>query len=198
MIPSMEYFARFNHKTLWHSEWLWWIHGTHHHQYPKLRSKPTYDHGNKYVSPVMEWNDVFPVVFATIACYGLYNGHVPPHSFASDSLAGFAIGAAVWGMSYFFGHDLVTHERAGKAFAVACKSRLPWLKRCAAAHMTYHHKLSKTDGDPYGPPYGFWLGPQEVKAMLANQEPEGMPRVLVWALRCIVLASIVDSIVRSV
>lgn len=197
-IPSMEYFARYNHQYLWHSKYLWWLHGSHHHQYPKIGSTPTFDHGNKYVSPVIELNDIFPVVFGAIACYCIYNGNIPPHSFASEALAGMAIGATVWGASYFFGHDLVAHERGGKAFAKAFKSRVPYLKRCAEVHFQYHHKLTKSANDPYGPPYGFWLGPQEVKAMLRNKAPDPMARGLVWTLRSIVLLSVVSIVTKVI
>ena len=182
---AMEYVARYNHLYLWHSKYLWWLHGSHHHQYPAVGSTPSYDHKNKYVSPAIELNDIFPVFFATIAVYLISAGSVYPSSLAKDCWTGIALGATIFGLSYFTGHDIVAHERAGKRVAKFLRSLSPYLDKCADVHFKYHHKLTKHDDDrdPYGPPYGFWLGPYEVECLKRGQEYAPMPPVLSFALK---------------
>ena len=48
---TMEFVARVNHARLWHTRVMWWIHGTHHHQYPAIGSAPCCDQGNKCGGP---------------------------------------------------------------------------------------------------------------------------------------------------
>lgn len=164
---AMEYISRYLHCHLWHCKYLWWIHGSHHHQYPAIGSKPTYDHGNPFVSPAVEFNDVFAIVFASIATGLMWIGVEYPATFAKDCSAGMGIGVTIYGFSYFLGHDIVAHERCGKGIARAIRNVWPYLDECVSVHVRYHHKVKKRDdqNDPYGGPYGFWLGPSEVQCL---------------------------------
>ncbi|KAL9190664.1 hypothetical protein ACHAXT_000370 [Thalassiosira profunda] len=166
----MEYASRYLHSHLWHCKYLWWIHGTHHHQYPKIGSSPTYAHDNAYVSPALEFNDAFGMLFATIATYLFLIGSEPPSTFAKDCSTGIGIGVTIYGFSYFLGHDIVGHERCGKRIARSVRRAWPYLDECAKVHVQCHHKMKKEDDhdDPYGPPYGFWLGPYEMKCLKEN------------------------------
>merc|ERR1711865_1298509 len=156
------------HAKLWHSESLWWLHGSHHHvedipvgATPKVKE-------DRYSSQntLFELNDVFPVVFASIAIMLIaFGATAPTNCFCKDCCTGLSLGVTLFGISYFVGHDLVAHERAGKSFANLMKQLFPYMKQCADVHRVYHHKINqnaKPGQDPYGAPYGFWMGPHEL------------------------------------
>jgi len=160
---GMEYVARYYHRYLWHSSALWWLHGTHHHQEPEFGSVPKYDHGNKYVDFTFELNDIFPIFFGAIATPLCFYGGTAPSYVAKDCWAGIAMGATVYGFTYFMGHDIVAHERMGKDVAQYLRKLSPTIAAAADLHQRNHHKLKKdAPDDPYGPPYGFWLGEEEI------------------------------------
>ena len=194
---AMEYISRYLHLHLWHCKYLWWIHGSHHHQYPAIGSKPTYDHGLPFVSPAVEMNDMFAVFFATVATCLMWAGVDDTTTLAKDCSVGMGIGVTLYGFSYFLGHDIVGHERCGKEVARFLRNQWPYLDRCARIHVQYHHKVKKRDDDddPYGPPYGFWLGPQEIKCLAERGETYVpmpiVPKLLVWTAVCIHLAAAV-------
>lgn len=170
---GMEYVARYEHKYLWHSRWIWFIHASHHHQRSRFGAGPSkHDaESNKYVSPkdsTFELNDIFPAVFSTTAMIIIYWGILPPGSMTKDIAFGSAVGISIYGTSYFIGHDLCAHERGGKSFAMFLRQWFPLMAKCADVHNLYHHKIdldADEDSDPYGAPYGFWLGPREIEAM---------------------------------
>ena len=144
---GMEYVARYGHAQLWHSESLWWLHGSHHHvedipvgATPKVK-EDKYSSQNK----LFELNDIFPVVFAVIAVgMILFGVQAPTNCFCKDSCTGLALGVTLFGESYFIGHDLVAHERAGKGFADMMKALFPYMKECAETHKVYHHKIDQS------------------------------------------------------
>ena len=194
---AMEYVARYNHRYLWHSSQLWWLHGTHHHQYPKVGTPPLYGHMNRFVTPTIELNDLFPLAFAFIAVALISYGAQTPSYLAKDCWTGAAMGTTVFGLSYFTGHDIVAHERFGKRVALFLRSRWKYLDECAAVHFKYHHKMKKQPGDPYGPPYGFWLGPAEVQAMkdgLRDYAP--MPPRIAFVLKSSLAVAFVATFIR--
>lgn len=181
----MEYVSRYLHAHLWHCSYLWWLHGTHHHQYPDMGSKPVYDHGNSYASPAIELNDIFALIFATLATGLMMAGVEYPSTFSKDCSAGIGIGVTLYGFSYFLGHDIVGHERCGKNIARLIRNLWPYLDECARVHVQYHHKLKQCDDseDPYGPPYGFWLGPYEIECLKKGHQYVPMPfctKLMVW------------------
>lgn len=159
---TMEYVARYGHLFLWHSESLWWLHGTHHHQAPKYGEGPKFSTDNSYTAHTLELNDLFPLFFASICISLLYYGAHYPTYLAKDCWSGIALGTTMYGLSYFIGHDIVAHERMGKSVARYLRNTFPTIDKCVEVHQKYHHKLKDQDGDPYGPPYGFWFGPDEV------------------------------------
>ena len=187
---AMEFVARYSHRYLWHSGPLWWLHGTHHHQYPKIGAPPRYDHSNTYVTPIIELNDVFPLFFGTIAVALLAYGSQWPNTLSKDCWSGMALGTTAYGLSYFTGHDIVTHERLGKGVARFLRSKWSYLDQCAEVHNRYHHKLKKQQGDPYGPPYGFWLGPSEIEALRKGSDYAPMPRPVRAALQLSLLVAL--------
>jgi len=132
----------------------------------------------RFVSPTVELNDIFPLVFGPAATAALYWGTLPPCHFAKDCIAGMAMGITLYGISYFIGHDVVAHERLGTPLAQWLRSLSPAMEECARVHRKYHHTAKDQQGDPYGPPYGFWLGPYEVECMRNGQAYAPMP---VWA-----------------
>ncbi|EED90945.1 hypothetical protein THAPSDRAFT_263437, partial [Thalassiosira pseudonana CCMP1335] len=138
---AMEYISRYSHCYLWHGKFLWWINGSHHHQYPAVGSTPL--------------NDAFAVFFATIATLAMWIGSEPPSTLTKDCSIGIGLGVTLYGLSYFVGHDIVAHERLGKGVANALRRAFPYMEQCASVHI-------RNDSDPYGAPYGFWLGPSEV------------------------------------
>lgn len=168
---SMEYIARYEHQHLWHSKYLWYFHASHHHQKTQIGAGPSKNDAerNKYlpVNPnTFELNDIFAVVFSISAIalmawsYDQENPNLIHHA-----VFGISTGISVYGTSYFIGHDLCAHERGGKELAMWLKQKSPYMAQCADVHMRYHHKVNTEapdDVDPYGTPYGFWLGPQEV------------------------------------
>ena len=204
---AMEYVSRYAHAYLWHSKYLWWIHGSHHHQYPKVGSSPVFDHGNPFVSPTIELNDVFAVFFATVSTLALWLGTTEPSALAKDCATGMGLGVTLYGFSYFLGHDIVAHERLGTGIAEWCRRTFPYMEECASLHFRYHHKLTKPSTkdqgddlheDPYGPPYGFWLAPHEVQVLEEENlgyapMPRGLKRT-VWASVALLCISTVHAI----
>lgn len=125
----------------------------------------------RFVSSILELNDVFPVIFSVLATALLFYGSLEPNTTARDCWFGISVGVTLYGIAYFVGHDLVAHRRAGASFARWMKEMSPWLRECCEVHNRYHHTMSNDvdEGeDPHGPPYGFWLGPTEVKYFLAQ------------------------------
>lgn len=209
---GMEYIARYEHEYLWHSNILWYFHASHHHQRVhslgqgpaesvthlsrEIQTKKDEGVSNLLDSSVIERNDVFAVVFASLAILVLYWGTLsndndsPPSAFR-DCAVGSATGISLYGTSYFIGHDFCAHERGGKPLASFLRRVSPFMARCADVHIQHHHRVSNTRAsngqDPYGPPYGFWLGESEVKAMhRGRSEDMRMPHLL----RCIFYASL--------
>lgn len=193
---AMEYIARYQHKYLWHSRWLWFLHASHHHHSTKFGAGPSKSdsESNAFLPPrlqTFELNDVFPVIFSSLAMLAMFWAHTTAEIIRDNNAAdstrmlvwvcdmvfGSAVGISAYGTSYFIGHDLVAHERGGSRLAEWCKQTFPWMKRFSEIHSVYHHKIdvhAATDEDPYGPPYGFWLGPQEVAAF-QNGKELGLP-----------------------
>mmetsp|Transcript_11223 Transcript_11223/g.21002 ORF Transcript_11223/g.21002 Transcript_11223/m.21002 type:complete len:255 (-) Transcript_11223:1507-2271(-) len=177
---GMEYIARYEHKYLWHSRIFWFIHASHHHQQSKVFAGPSKNDAecNTFVSEQkMELNDIFPVIFSSIAMLVLWKCS-EPSSVLHDICYGSACGISIYGSSYFLGHDLCAHERCGKGVAQWLKRKCPTMAHCAEVHSRYHHRIKKDisdEDDPYGPPYGFWLGPDEVKYNEKNGKDLGIP-----------------------
>lgn len=165
---GMEYVARYEHKFLWHSKALWFLHASHHHRKGTMGKGPSRkDEKAKFAdTSVWEDNDVFPIIFASLAISILAWTVFTPATLFKDCLMGTAGGISLYGTSYFMGHDLCAHERGGQQLADWLRRISPTMAYCADVHSRYHHNVSTTVGDeedPFGPPYGFWLGPLEIE-----------------------------------
>ncbi len=198
---AMEYIATYQHKYLWHSRWLWFIHATHHHQEAKFGDGPSKSDAEsrmfkRHDDAFFELNDVFPVFFASISMLAIAWSMSTPLSLAKDCVLGTGVGISLYGTSYFIGHDLIAHERAGKRFASTVRYIFPYVGKCAEYHMINHHKIDVNADDrkdPYGEPYGFWLGPQGLQVQPKESEGPATPTTiklsfillfLFWCVQC--------------
>lgn len=136
---AMEPWSRFVHGWLWHGP-LYGLHASHH---PPPGSPPTW----------LEANDAFSIGHALLAMGLLAIGGLAlPHGLPAVILVGIGIGASIFGVSYWIVHDGLAHHRLPVRFLLHFR----WLRRVRAAH-EIHHRHG-------GPPYGLFLGPQELKA----------------------------------
>jgi len=122
----MEGFTWVVHKYVMHG-FLWSLHRDHH------------DHSN---DPPLEKNDYFFVIFAIPAIALMYIGTM------NDFNIWFYIGIGItlYGMSYFFVHDIFIHQRI--KFLKDTKN--PYLLAIRRAHKQHHKHINKEDGECFG------------------------------------------------
>lgn len=123
---SMEGATWFIHKYVMHG-FLWILHRDHH------------DHSTE--GP-FEKNDYFFVIFATPAIALMYFGSLQDFNYL------FYIGLAVsmYGMAYFFVHDIFIHQR----LKVLRNTKNPYFLALRRAHKQHHKHLGKMDGECFG------------------------------------------------
>ncbi|TDQ77953.1 sterol desaturase family protein [Sphingobacterium yanglingense] len=122
----MEGFTWCVHKYVMHG-FLWCWHKDHHNP----------EHDKK-----LERNDYFFVVFAIPAIWLLYIG-----SRTELGLLFFiGLGIAIYGMAYFFVHDIFIHQRL-KIFK---HTDSPYLKAIRRAHKQHHKHRTKEQGECFG------------------------------------------------
>lgn len=113
------------HKYIMHG-FLWYLHKDHHQPHPHK----------------LEKNDYFFLIFAlpTIAImyYGKYHN--------MDYLFYIGLGITLYGMAYFFVHDLFIHQR----IKVLRNTKNPYLLAIRRAHKQHHKYLDKHKGECYG------------------------------------------------
>jgi beta-carotene 3-hydroxylase len=117
----MEFVSYVAHRWIYH-KLLWALHKSHHRPRKGL----------------FEWNDVFPLTFASIAIVLMWYAVGDPGR--SDILA-LTLGVTMYGIVYLVIHDLYVHRRM-KSLAF----RVPYLQQVKKAHMVHH----QTGGEPYG------------------------------------------------
>lgn len=122
-LAGMEAFSWCIHKYLFHGP-LWFIHKTHHQ----------HRHG------WLELNDVFSILFACIALYLMWVGHV-----TLDYRFWIGTGISFYGTIYFIFHDWFIHNRI-KAF----KSNNRYLAGIRRAHKIHHKSTEKTPSEEFG------------------------------------------------
>src|SRR5690606_15785706 len=122
----MEGFTWVVHKYVMHG-FLWFLHKDHH------------DHSSE---GALERNDWFFVIFATPAIILLYYG-VDLHNYYLLSIG---IGITIYGMAYFFVHDIFIHQRI-KIFR---NTENPYFKAIRRAHKQHHKYITKHDGECFG------------------------------------------------
>jgi len=115
-----------NHKFVMHGL-MWFFHADHHKK----------DHKSWF-----ERNDVFFFMYAIpswlLIMFGFING------LAWYTWVGFGI--ALYGLAYFFVHDIVIHQR----FKILSKSTNIYVLALRRAHKMHHKHLGKEDGESFG------------------------------------------------
>lgn len=129
------------HKYVMHG-FLWVLHRDHH------------DHSTE---GHFEKNDYFFVIFALPAIALMYFGAKQEFNYL------FYIGLSItlYGMAYFFVHDIFIHQRI-KIFR---KTQSPYFLALRRAHKQHHKHLGKEDGECFG----FLYVPQKYFAMFLKQ-----------------------------
>ena len=130
---AMEPWARLLHGRVWHGR-LWGVHRSHHE--PRLGW--------------FEQNDVLSALHAPIAAALVVVGCQLVPGALGAALIGAGTGMTLFGVAYLVVHDGLVHKRLPVRFL----ARIPWLKRVRRAHLVHH--------STGGPPYGLFLGPQEL------------------------------------
>lgn len=123
---SMEGATWLIHRYIMHG-FLWILHRDHH------------DHSNE---GSLERNDLFFVIFATPAIALLYVGVRQEFSYVFF----IGLGISLYGMAYFFVHDIFIHQRA----QLFKKTRNSYLLAIRRAHKQHHKHLGKENGECFG------------------------------------------------
>jgi len=114
------------HKYIMHG-FLWRLHRDHH------------DHSSE---GAVEKNDYFFLIFAVPTIVLMYYG----------TINGFnlwfyvAVGISLYGMAYFFVHDIIIHQR----IKFLRNTKNPYLLAIRRAHKQHHKHLGKEDGECFG------------------------------------------------
>ena len=121
----MEVVAWLAHKYIMHGL-LWSLHKDHHEPY----------HDKTFQN-----NDLFFLIFAAPAILCFYFGF-------DDLSAPFWIGLGItlYGIAYFFVHDLFIHQRA----KILRNANSTYLKAIRKAHKVHHKHMSKHNGECFG------------------------------------------------
>lgn len=123
----MEFVAWFAHKYIMHG-FLWNLHEDHH-----IRD----NHDDFF-----EKNDYFFIIFAVPAIISLMIGI----HYQISVLYGVGIGISIYGLAYFFVHDIFIHQR----FKVLRKTENVYFKAIRRAHKIHHKHITKEDGECFG------------------------------------------------
>ncbi|PTR00822.1 beta-carotene 3-hydroxylase [Mucilaginibacter yixingensis] len=122
-IAGMEAISWAMHKYLFHGP-LWFIHKTHH------------GHGKGW----FELNDLFSILFAGIALWLMWLGHL-----SLDHRFWLGTGISIYGIIYFIFHDWFIHNRF-KAF----RSNNRYLLAIRRAHKIHHKSMKKWPSEEFG------------------------------------------------
>lgn len=114
------------HKYVMHG-FLWVLHRDHH------------DHSN---DGPLERNDLFFLIFATPAIALVYFGAKESYNF----LFYIGIGISIYGMAYFFVHDIFIHKRA----KISRDTQNPYLLAIRRVHKQHHKHIGKEEGECFG------------------------------------------------
>ncbi|WKW46173.1 sterol desaturase family protein [Myroides sp. JBRI-B21084] len=114
------------HKYVMHG-FLWILHRDHH------------DHSN---NGAFERNDWFFVIFATPAIALMYYGAAANFNY----LFYIGLGITLYGMAYFFVHDIFIHQRV----KVLKNTQNPYLLAIRRAHKQHHKHTVKEYGECFG------------------------------------------------
>ncbi len=114
------------HKYIMHG-FLWILHADHH------------DHSNE---GQLEKNDYFFVIFAIPAIAVMYYGSTLGYNYVFY----IGLGISIYGMAYFFVHDIFIHQR----IPFLRNTQNPYLLAIRRAHKQHHKHLSKEEGECFG------------------------------------------------
>ncbi|HQW11080.1 MAG TPA: sterol desaturase family protein [Saprospiraceae bacterium] len=114
------------HKYVMHG-FLWSLHKDHH------------DHST---DGPLEKNDYFFVIFASIDILLLAVGIQQDFSY----LFYIGLGIIIYGMAYFFVHDIFIHQRIG----LFRNTQNPYLLAIRRAHKQHHKHMGREDGECFG------------------------------------------------
>lgn len=114
------------HKYVMHG-FLWSLHRDHH------------DHSTDLP---LEKNDYFFVIFAVPAIVLMYFGSVNDFNY----LFYIGLGVTIYGMAYFFVHDIFIHQR----IKVLKNTENPYLLAIRRAHKQHHKHIGKEEGECFG------------------------------------------------
>lgn len=120
----MEFVAWFTHKFLMHG-FLWFLHKDHH----------------TGKSGFFEKNDSFFLIFAIPSAYCYMTGLM-----YNDFRLYIGIGISLYGLAYFFIHEIIIHQRF-KYFRNWNNTYILGIRR---AHKIHHKYLGKEDGENFG------------------------------------------------
>ncbi|MFM8281249.1 MAG: sterol desaturase family protein [Bacteroidota bacterium] len=123
-IIAMEAIAWFTHKYLMHGP-LWFIHKTHH--MPR--------HGR------FELNDVFGILFGVISMSCIISG-----IHTMSTLFWIGIGISIYGLLYFFAHDIIVHRRV----KLGMRMRGQYAEALRKAHLIHHKTITKKGSEEFG------------------------------------------------
>jgi beta-carotene 3-hydroxylase len=123
---SMEGVAWLAHKYIMHGI-LWSLHKDHH---------------KKETDGFLEHNDFFFLIFALPGIAGLFFGMLNDYNF----LFWIGIGITIYGMAYFFIHDIFIHQR----FKIFRNAENKYFKAIRRAHKMHHKHLGKEEGECFG------------------------------------------------
>lgn len=114
------------HKYIMHG-FLWRLHRDHH------------DHSSE---GAVEKNDYFFLIFAVPTIILMYYGTVNGFNLWFYV----AVGISLYGMAYFFVHDIIIHQR----IKFLRNTKNPYLLAIRRAHKQHHKHLGKEDGECFG------------------------------------------------
>lgn len=140
----MEFVAWFTHKYVMHGL-LWFFHRDHHKK----------DHDSWF-----ERNDFFFLIFAIPGAgsmfYGVNSGSLVPFFYIG-------LGITIYGMAYFFVHDIFIHQR----FKIMRRSDNVYFRAIRKAHKIHHKHLGKEHGECFGMLLVPWKYFKEARRMRA-------------------------------
>lgn len=114
------------HKYVMHG-FLWVLHRDHH------------DHSNE---GVLEKNDYFFVIFALPTIALMYFGSLDNFNY----LFFIGLGIMLYGVAYFFVHDIFIHQR----LKIFTHTKNPYFLALRRAHKQHHKHTGKEDGECFG------------------------------------------------
>ena len=130
------------HKYIMHG-FLWVLHRDHH------------DHSN---AGFLEKNDYFFIIFALPTIALMYFGSLRGYNY----LFYIGLGIMLYGMAYFFVHDIFIHQR----FKWLSKTNNRYFLALRRAHKQHHKHLGKEEGECIG----FLYVPMKYFKMYTNNE----------------------------